>query len=270
MPSGPRIRANNVFGTLDASHAAGTTTLTSQGLVNLPAVSSAHAMIVIDPLRTAGAPELVIVTAHTGSADTATVTRGAGGTTARSHAAGVLWLHAPTIEDVIRIVTSSTRPSDPYQGQLIYETDTDSYVGRDAAGVWQRAVALGAWTTFTPTLIQSGAVTKTVGYAKYARVGRLIVAECRLAVTGTGTAGQPVVVGLPVASVASDRPIGSFHLIDISAVLNYTGTAIYEGAWGGVLGLGNAQNAGFGQAQFTAALASGDFVGYAVAYEAAA
>lgn len=127
-----------------------------------------------------------------------------------------------------------------------------------------------AWTSYTPTLTQSGAVTKTVSYAKYTRVGRLVVASCRLAVTGTGTAGQPVAVGLPVASVANDRPIGSFHLIDASAVLNYTGVALYEVAWAGAIGVGNAQSAGFGQAQFTAALASGDFVGYAIAYESLA
>lgn len=129
MPSGPRVRTDNVFGTLtDNPLTSGATTMNSAGLANLAAVSSAHALIVIDPLRSAGAPECVIVTAHTGAATSATITRGAYGTSARQHASGVLWVHAPNVEDFIRIVTASTRPSDPYEGQLIFETDTNKLV----------------------------------------------------------------------------------------------------------------------------------------------
>lgn len=129
MPSGPRIRTDNVFGTTtDNPLTNGATTINSAGLANLAAVSSAHAILVLDPLRSAGAPEMVVVTAHTSSATSATITRGAYGTAARQHASGTLWLHAPTIEDAIRIVTAATRPSDPYEGQMIYETDTDRLV----------------------------------------------------------------------------------------------------------------------------------------------
>lgn len=134
MPSGPRIRTDNVFGTTtDNPLTAGATTMNSAGLANLAAVSSAHAIIVLDPLRSAGAPEAVIVTAHTGSATSATITRGAYGTSAREHASGTLWVHAPTREDFIRIVTASTRPSDPYEGQVAYETDTNRWIGYDGA-----------------------------------------------------------------------------------------------------------------------------------------
>jgi len=126
MPAGSRIRTDNVSGTVtDNPLTIAATTLNSAGLANLAAVSSAHAVIVLDPLRTAGAPEIVIVTAHTGAATSATITRGAYGTAARQHAQGTLWVHAPTIEDTIRIVTSAARPSDPYEGQVIFETDTD-------------------------------------------------------------------------------------------------------------------------------------------------
>lgn len=137
MPSGPRIRTDNVFGTVtDNPLTNSATTLNSAGLANLAAVSSAHAIIVLDPLRAAGAPEAVIVTAHTGSATSATITRGAYGTSARQHAQGTLWVHASTIEDFIRIVTSSTRPSDPYEGQLAYETDTNRWIGYDGS-LWR-------------------------------------------------------------------------------------------------------------------------------------
>ncbi|HKZ19275.1 MAG TPA: hypothetical protein VJQ57_04125, partial [Acidimicrobiia bacterium] len=93
MPSGPRIRTDNVFGTTtDNPLTAGATTMNSAGLANLAAVSSAHAIIVLDPLRADGAPEIVVVTAHTGSATSATITRGAYGTSAREHASGTLWV----------------------------------------------------------------------------------------------------------------------------------------------------------------------------------
>lgn len=127
--TGRRIRDNNVQGTTTNNPlTAGGTTLNSAGLANLSAVSSNHAVIVLDPLRAAGAPEIVIVTAHTGAATSATITRGAYGTSARQHAAGTLWVHAAVDQDYIDILTASTRPSDQYEGQLIYETDTDRFV----------------------------------------------------------------------------------------------------------------------------------------------
>lgn len=92
-----RIRSNNVFGTTtDNPLTAGATTMNSAGLANLAAVTGSNtAIITLDPGRVAGAPEIVIVTAHTGSATSATITRGAFGTTARQHASGTAWEHAP-------------------------------------------------------------------------------------------------------------------------------------------------------------------------------
>lgn len=137
MPTGSRIRTDNVFGTLtDNPLTNGATTMNSAGLANLAAVSGNHAVIVLDPLRSAGAPEIVIVTAHTGSATSATITRGAYGTSSRQHAQGTLWVHAPTREDFIQILTSSTRPSDPHRGQVIFETDTGRWVARSVADTW--------------------------------------------------------------------------------------------------------------------------------------
>ncbi len=67
-------------------------------------------------------------------------------------------------DQVISTVTSGTRPSGT-EGQVIYETDTDLlYIYN---GGWVRFGAGGGWTSYTPTLTQSSAVTKTVTYAKY-------------------------------------------------------------------------------------------------------
>lgn len=124
--TGRRLYTNNVQGTTtDNPLTDSATTLNSAGLANLAAVSSNHAVIVLDPLRDDGAPEIVIVTAHTGSATSATISRGAYGTTPRQHAAGTLWVHPVTKDDLIQVLTAT--PTDVYAGQLWYRSDTKTY-----------------------------------------------------------------------------------------------------------------------------------------------
>lgn len=128
MPAGPRIRANNAYGVItDAPLTAGATVFNSSQLQLLPAVLSAHAVVVLDPKRVNGEPEIVIVTNHAGLATSATITRAAYGTISRSHPAGTAWAHVTIDEDYIKILTSSTRPIDPYIGQSIFETDSLSH-----------------------------------------------------------------------------------------------------------------------------------------------
>lgn len=139
MPANPRVRGNNSFGiTTDNPLAAGATSFNSAGLITLPTVLTQHATITLDPLREFGEPEIIVVTVHTFMSTIATVTRGQYNTTARSHPQGTLWLHAPLDEDFIEILTSVTRPTDPYRGQGIFETDSNRYVGRSTADAWQQ------------------------------------------------------------------------------------------------------------------------------------
>lgn len=269
--AGSRIRDNNVFGTTTNNPLAiGGTTLNSSGLANLSAVSSNHAVLVLDPLRAAGAPEVVIVTAHTGAATSATITRGAYGTAARSHTSGTLWVLAPTVDDLIRICTSATRPADVYEGELIYETDTDSFKAHNGTA-WEHGLTLGAWTTYTPTLTQSGAVTKTVTYARYMKVGRMITAQVALLATGAGTAGQQVRIGLPVTAATNDLTIGSGRIYDLSANTMYGGIAHTPTTTAAFL-VASATNGVdvLGAVGFTAALAAGDIITGSFTYEAAA
>jgi hypothetical protein len=126
------------------------------------------------------------------------------------------------------------------------------------------------WTAFTPTLTQSATVTKTVTYARYTRIGRMITVEVVLAVTGSGTAGNAVVIGLPVtAATASTLPVGAGYIFDTSATDTIAGAAylattttiqlLSARATGQALGVGSG---------FAAALASGDVVAFSVTYEA--
>lgn len=222
--AGSRIRENNVRGTTtDNPLTNSATTVNSAGLANLPAVSGNHAVLVLDPLRAAGAPEIVIVTAHTASATSATITRGAYGTTARQHASGTLWVHAPTIDDVIRIVTSSTRPADQYKGQLIHETDTDYYMGHNGTA-WEHGLKLGAWVAWTPVI--SGGTGWALGNGsvsgRYVKVGRTVHYVAAITFGSTSTYGTTIPsLSLPVAA---DLTVGgalyatSVRLFDASAV----------------------------------------------------
>lgn len=56
------------------------------------------------------------------------------------------------------------------------------------------------WTDYTPTLTQSATVSKTITRARYRRMDDICFVELDLAVTGSGTAGQAVEIGLPLST----------------------------------------------------------------------
>lgn len=445
MPTGPRVRANNVYGIIsDNPLTSIATTMNSSGLIMLPTVAAAHSIIVLDPKRMFGEPEIVLVTAHTIFATSATITRGQFGTTARSHPVNTSWAHVPITADYVEVVTSSTHPSDPYQGQIIFEFDTKDFKGWDgstwsdlggggtsiiqqaaepgapvtdmlwldtdegaatglssilayaeatanqnfttlvdltgltinftvpsgrrvrlsgrvylsstvsndsvaayisegatnyqiadvhivstgrgyvcefstvetfSAGahiinlraertlgsgtitsnasttapayilaeditgtLWPAGQSIGAgtiaseqWTDFIPTLTQSVTLTKTVTYARYIRVGRIVTAQVFMTITSAGTAGNPILVGLPpippvTADVGPSSAIGSFCYTDTGTVV-YSGTGNFNNATT-VAGQAHNQVAFIGQAPSFAA-ANTDIVSYVITYEAA-
>lgn len=178
MPAGPRIRTNNAFGfTLNNPLAAGGTTLNSVELAILAEVVAAHAIITLDPLRQFGEPELVIVTAHAPGAQTATIVRGAFGTIARSHPVSTVWLHGPITDDVIAIVTTTTRPTDPYMGQIVYESNLNKYSSY-TGGAWVGLIPPGLISPYGADAAPSGwlscngaAVSRTVYADLFATIG---------------------------------------------------------------------------------------------------
>lgn len=63
----------------------------------------------------------------------------------------------------IQIVTSSTRPNQPYEGQVIYETNTDSHwtwIGNR----WSK-IADTRYRTWSPRIIETGVSAGTGGFA---------------------------------------------------------------------------------------------------------
>ena len=97
-----RIRSNFVSGVIDNNPLAiGDLTLNATELADLAVVASPDiAAIILDPAGSAGDPEIVHVTAHSGSATTATIIRAREGTVAREHLLSVAWVHGPTKQDL--------------------------------------------------------------------------------------------------------------------------------------------------------------------------
>ena len=130
-------------------------------------------------------------------------------------------------------------------------------------------VGVDAWPAYTPTLTQGATVTKTVAYGKYQKTGRKVTAEASMSVTGAGTAANVLLFGLPVAAVAgSQTAIGDAVLFDASTGFFYSGTAVIHDANTAKF-VGNGASNYIGISQFTAGLAVGAFVTFAVEYESA-
>lgn len=147
-----------------------------------------------------------------------------------------------------------------WTGAVLSEADINAFLMREGNG----------WSTYTPTLTQSGAVTKTVTFAHYARLGRIIIGNVLLTCTGAGTGGATVLIGLPVATHASasgNTPVGAGHIQDVGVGF-YSGTAITQTSTTVGLVANNTTNL-LGANSFTAALASGDIVSVQFTYEAA-
>jgi hypothetical protein len=134
------------------------------------------------------------------------------------------------------------------------------------------STGLGAWTSYTPTVTQSGAVTKTVTVGSYIKIGRLVIFSLDLAITGTGTASNNVIVSLPVTAAAANQIVGSGIIFDSSASTVYAGVAHLNST--SSFGLWSASTDGspsqfLGLRVFTAALASGDAIRVSGMYQSA-
>ena len=148
-----------------------------------------------------------------------------------------------------------------WTGAALSQTDINTYLMGEG----------GAWTSFTPTLTQSGTVTNTATWCKYGRWGRLIVANFYVTVTGTGTASNVITIGLPVTAATSSVAFGSGYIYDNSTGIYYPGIAYL--ASGTTASLIDATQSSttptLGAAGFTAALAANDIVNLTLTYEAA-
>lgn len=97
--------------------------------------------------------------------------------------------------------TQSSTPTGTVTGQTWYNTTTGlSYVWHSSAWVQTTNGAQGAWTSWTPAVTQSNSVASTNTRSRYAKHGRTVIAYCNVAITGTGTPDNAILVTLPVAA----------------------------------------------------------------------
>ena len=145
-----RKKAGFVSGTItDNPLLVGATTMNGAALANIPAVVSPDiCVLVLDPTGSAGAPEIVYITAHTAAATSATIARGKESTTARQHLQTVAWVHMPTIPDFL--------PDNTTAGHLLTVTDAN-----DGIATWiapaDKIYRLGhTWTISGTIAVPSG------------------------------------------------------------------------------------------------------------------
>lgn len=131
-------------------------------------------------------------------------------------------------------------------------------------------VGPNAWTDYTPTLTQSGAVTKTVTYARYTKVGRLVHVTVLMTATAAGTANNAIKVSLPfTAATNSALRAGMFSVRNASGPNNFVGACQFFSTTT-VVGItnNNSEFLGAASSAFSSALASGDIVSIDLTYEA--
>lgn len=135
----------------------------------------------------------------------------------------------------------------------------------------------GAPMSWTPAVVQSGAVTTTNVGSTYSRLGRLVFADFILTVTGAGTASNLILVTLPVAPAFTGSallPIGVGRVFDTSGNLNYPATMEMASATTMAFRttdlIVNEGRFGLYSGVFTQALAAGDTLNGTIQYQAAA
>jgi hypothetical protein len=128
--------------------------------------------------------------------------------------------------------------------------------------------AIGTWTTYTPTLGQSGTRTATVDYAQFCKINKMCIANVQLTCTTTGSAGNAITVTLPVSAANSgDVAFGSGFFYDDSltdvrlvSVRRDTGARVifYVEESANLFGLGSSPSL---------ALGNNDVISFSIVYE---
>lgn len=66
----------------------------------------------------------------------------------------------------------------------------------------------GEWQSYTPTWTQSTAITKTVDWARYTQLNKLVIVNIKMTATNSGTASNNITVSLPVNASSNNFLMG--------------------------------------------------------------
>ena len=97
--------------------------------------------------------------------------------------------------------TAATRPASPNEGMLIYETDTDALLTYSGTA-WENTATVGPWDTYTPT-VTNWVIGNGTMVARWAKVGRMVIAEIRVTFGSTSTFSGTPGFSLPAARIAT-------------------------------------------------------------------
>lgn len=186
--------------TLSGSILAGATTIAVVAVTGFPVTRPYTLILDQDTVN----EEVVTVTASSGT--TLTVTRGVDGTSGVVHAAGSTVNHGVSARDFdepnvhvnnniehVLTVTSSTRPASPAEGQIIYQTDTDTFFGYN--GTTWASIGGGATGGGGDQVFYENNVAVSVNYT--------ITASKNAMTAGPVTVNSGVTVTVPSGSVWS-------------------------------------------------------------------
>lgn len=133
----------------------------------------------------------------------------------------------------------------------------------------------GAYTTYTPVVNQNGAVATSSAQGRYIRIGKFVTGSVLVAISGTGNASQRINISLPFQAQTSNVLIGAGNgsLYDASSFVVYPllVTCLDATNFNLTIPTSNVTNGSqyLGVTNFTAALASGDEIGFRFFYEVA-
>lgn len=178
------------------------------------------------------------------------------------------------------ICTSTTRPTNPYTGFIIFETDTGYLRVWDGAA-WdyflpKQDTVPGAWTSYTPTwtaATTNPAIGNGTLVGKYMQLNKVVTAEITVIMGSTTTYGSGTFrFGLPVTAATplwGYAHTGSARLYDssvstiyVAAIGFFASSTTYVSGWAHA-----ATSAMSSTSPFT--WASGDEITIQVTYEAA-
>ena len=135
------------------------------------------------------------------------------------------------------VCTSSTRPSNPYEGQQIYETDTDKILvwnGTAWYANWNTAwgnvgyvFSTGGWQTLTTTIadISGASVSFTAVSGRLYKVTYNAIVQ-KISTTGT--------VNITITDSSNTTLFNSFSTITTNLFLNYSLSTVLTGLSGSV------------------------------------
>jgi hypothetical protein len=125
------------------------------------------------------------------------------------------------------------------------------------------------WISYTPTITQGSAVTKTVTYAKYRIEGSVCHAQVSVSLTGAGGAGSVIQVSLPInSSTAVYRNVGSAAIYRSAVTTYLVGGAFFDSVGASyVVFAVNTSTTNFAGGSPSFALANNDAIVFNISYE---